>query len=83
MEQLDLRNEICPLPLIKVKLWLKKAAIGQAITVIVSDTGSRQDIPRYLIAIGQDVTMEEDKGELYLYLRKLNHNLSTKADLIY
>ncbi|MGR6780756.1 sulfurtransferase TusA family protein [Moritella viscosa] len=45
MQELDCRAFTCPLPLIKVKLWLKQVELGTEITVLLTDSGSRQDIP--------------------------------------
>ncbi|GIU19048.1 MULTISPECIES: sulfurtransferase TusA family protein [unclassified Shewanella] len=45
---IDLTQYRCPLPLVKVKLALKQLAVGECIRVVLSDPGSRQDVPRYL-----------------------------------
>lgn len=81
MELLDLSNEKCPLPLIKVKLWLKQAEIGESVRVKLSDKGSRQDIPKFLRAIGQQVVIKEQAEFLLIQICKLNQNLSVHTDL--
>ncbi|WP_095498235.1 sulfurtransferase TusA family protein [Paraferrimonas haliotis] len=48
MEPLDLTSESCPIPLITVKLRLKSMSSGEHITVLLSDPGSCQDVPRLL-----------------------------------
>lgn len=76
MQFLDLSTDICPLPLIKVKLWLKQAEIGSEVTVILNDSGSRRDIPAFLSALGQSVIELENDTYLQICVRKLNHHLS-------
>ena len=77
MKLLDFSADICPLPLIKIKLWLKQAPLGNEITVLLKDAGSRQDIPAFLSALGQEVTELENSAVLLrIQVRKLTHDLS-------
>lgn len=77
MQQLDLRTFICPLPLIKVKLWLKQVELGTDIIVLLTDPGSRQDIPKFLISLGQAVVeLENSPLMLRIKVTKLTQNLS-------
>ncbi|MCL1144604.1 sulfurtransferase TusA family protein [Shewanella marinintestina] len=57
---IDLTPFRCPLPLVKVKLALKQLSSGDSINVVLSDPGSRQDVPRYLKKIGLSHTVQED-----------------------
>ncbi|MGL5609245.1 MAG: sulfurtransferase TusA family protein, partial [Aeromonas veronii] len=41
MEILDLTPWRCPEPLIRLKLWLRKAQSGQTVTIRLADAGSR------------------------------------------
>ncbi len=77
MQQLDLRAFTCPLPLIKVKLWLKQVELGTEITVLLADPGSRQDIPKFLISLGQEVAeLESSPSMLRIKVTKLTPHLS-------
>jgi len=77
MQQLDLRAFTCPLPLIKVKLWLKQVELGTEITVLLTDPGSRQDIPKFLISLGQEVAeLENSSSMLSIKVTKLTPHLS-------
>ncbi|GIU51802.1 transcriptional regulator [Shewanella sairae] len=49
---IDLTSYRCPLPLVKVKLALKQLSSGESVRVLLSDPGSRQDVPRYLKKVG-------------------------------
>ncbi|PKH09639.1 sulfurtransferase TusA family protein [Moritella sp. Urea-trap-13] len=77
MQQLDLSAYTCPLPLIKIKLWLKQAELGTEIIVLLTDSGSRQDIPKFLTSLGQTV-VELDNSPLMLRIKvtKLTPHLS-------
>ena len=64
METLDASAWRCPLPLLQVKVWLKTAMAGQQLRLCIADIGSRQDIPRYLLRMGHQVTEESDDGHV-------------------
>ncbi|MDX2319466.1 MAG: sulfurtransferase TusA family protein [Moritella sp.] len=77
MQQLDLSAYTCPLPLIKVKLWLKQAELGTEIIVLLTDPGSRQDIPKFLTSLGQTVVeLENTSLMLRIKVTKLTQYLS-------
>ncbi|MFT7684406.1 sulfurtransferase TusA family protein [Moritella dasanensis] len=77
MQQLDLSAYTCPLPLIKVKLWLKQAELGTEIIVLLTDPGSRQDIPKFLTSLGQTVVeLENSALILRIQITKLTQHLS-------
>lgn len=77
MQQLDLSTFTCPLPLIKVKLWLKQVELGTDTIVLLTDPGSRQDIPKFLISLGQAVVeLENSPLMLRIKVTKLTQHLS-------
>lgn len=49
---IDLTTLRCPLVLVKVKLALRKLSSDDVLCVSLSDTGSRQDVPRFLKKVG-------------------------------
>ncbi|GIU23898.1 sulfurtransferase TusA family protein [Shewanella sp. MBTL60-007] len=61
---IDLTPYRCPLPLVKVKLALKQLSIGDSIRVVLSDPGSRQDVPRYLKKAGYCHIVEQDNDSI-------------------
>ncbi|GIU25845.1 sulfurtransferase TusA family protein [Shewanella schlegeliana] len=61
---IDLTPYRCPLPLVKVKLALKQLSAGDCIRVVLSDPGSRQDVPRYLKKAGYCHTVEQDNDAI-------------------
>jgi len=46
--QYDASEEKCPLPLVKLRLILKKMQLGDICILKVSDSGSKQNIPNLL-----------------------------------
>ncbi|WP_440875930.1 sulfurtransferase TusA family protein [Thalassotalea sp. PLHSN55] len=44
----DATNEVCPLPLVKMRVMLKKLQSGDVYILRVADTGSKTDIPKLL-----------------------------------
>lgn len=47
-QQLDARDWVCPMPLLKMRLKLNTMMVGERLRVLASDQGSWQDIPKYL-----------------------------------
>jgi len=50
--QYDARNEKCPLPLVNLRLILKKMKLGDVCVLKVRDSGSKEDIPKLLKKLG-------------------------------
>ncbi|WP_240919725.1 sulfurtransferase TusA family protein [Oceanimonas sp. MB9] len=63
MDRLDAGALRCPQPLLELKLWLKSAGARQRLWLRLTDTGSRRDIPAYLVRTGQGVEVVTDCPE--------------------
>ncbi|MGS0675589.1 sulfurtransferase TusA family protein [Shewanella sp. 0m-4] len=61
---IDLTPYRCPLPLVKVKLALQQLSAEECMRVLLSDPGSRQDVPRYLKKVGFCYTVTEDNDTI-------------------
>jgi tRNA 2-thiouridine synthesizing protein A len=48
----DGTEEKCPLPLVKMRVILKKMQFGDTLTIKISDKGSMKDIPKLLTKQG-------------------------------
>ena len=48
----DGRGERCPVPLINLRLLLKKMTVGDKCIILISDLGSAKDIPKFLNKAG-------------------------------
>jgi TusA-related sulfurtransferase len=55
-ESLDLKGEVCPYTFVKTKLALEELQSGQALRVIVDNSGSAANVPRSLTSEGYIVT---------------------------
>ncbi|QYJ87723.1 sulfurtransferase TusA family protein [Shewanella mesophila] len=51
MTFIDLTAYRCPLALVKLKLALKHAGEGEVLQISLVDSGSRQDVPRFLLKL--------------------------------
>ena len=48
----DGRGEQCPVPLINLRLLLKKMSVDDECIIIINDIGSVKDIPKFIIKSG-------------------------------
>lgn len=70
-QEIDARQDNCPVPVMKVKQALKTMARGEVLHVMTTDPDSVQDINMLLDAL-QDQLMEssENGGEFHFYIKK-------------
>ena len=71
---LDVRNKLCPIPVLKTKKIMKSLKIGQVLEILTTDPGSQRDIPAMIHATGQELLVLEEKGSqgFRFLVRKLN-----------
>jgi len=68
---LDARGLECPLPLLKTRLALKNLAENDILLVSATDSGSWQDIPRYLAkSVYQLLSASEVDGEYRFFIKR-------------
>ncbi|MGB0893468.1 MAG: sulfurtransferase TusA family protein [Parashewanella sp.] len=68
---IDLTQYRCPLPLVKTKLLLKKMTQGEQLQLLLSDPGSRQDVPQFLTKQGYLVKeLLNNDSNLHLLITK-------------
>ena len=62
MEQLDVRNLLCPMPVIKTQDKVNSMAAGESLEVICTDHGALSDIPTWCRINGHKVleTIDND-----------------------
>ncbi|PSW09781.1 sulfurtransferase TusA family protein [Photobacterium sanctipauli] len=60
---LNLTTERCPMALLLAKRATKTLVVGQQIEIHITDTGARQDIPRYLINHGFNIEVLADSHQ--------------------
>ena len=61
---LNLTTERCPMALLLAKRAVKSLAIGDTLEIHISDTGARQDIPRYLSNHGFFIDVRLDSQQV-------------------
>lgn len=69
-QQLDFKGLACPLPLLKMKLALKKLEPGQVIYVETSDSGSWQDFHKFAEITDNELLNAEQCGAHYQFVIK-------------
>lgn len=68
----DATDEVCPLPLVKLRVMLKKMESGDECHLLIKDKGSISDIPRLLDKLNHHYTarfMNSDIQELIIIIR--------------
>ncbi|MBW3164068.1 sulfurtransferase TusA family protein [Ferrimonas balearica] len=68
LQILDLRQQRCPMVMVETKLAIRARAPGQVLRVLLSDPGSRRDVPRWLDKVGIPYQVLEDEAWLTLQL---------------
>ena len=54
--QYDASEEACPLPLVKLRVMLKKMNVGDSCHLLIKDSGSKSDIPKLLDKLNHTYT---------------------------
>ena len=65
---LDVREDKCPMPLLKTKLALAKMDSQQILCVIATDPGSLKDIPYYLTVVNIPLLLQEQVDNVCRFL---------------
>lgn len=65
---LDVREDKCPMPLLKTKLALAKMASQDVLCVLASDPGSLKDIPYYLSVVEVPLLLQEQVDNVCRFL---------------
>ena len=68
---LNLRNQLCPLPIIKTQAAIKKLQAGDELTIVCTDPGALRDIPSWCRISGHRLldTEERADGDIILKIR--------------
>ena len=69
LHKYDATNEKCPLPLVKMRLILKKMKANDKCLISLADKGSKNDIPKYLTKVGYPFSCKKfDTGIIKLLI---------------
>lgn len=70
---IDLTPFRCPVPLVRVKLALKSMSSGETLHILLSDSGSRRDVPLFLKKQGHNIqVLCDDAIQLALMVTKVD-----------
>ncbi len=67
---LDVRSEVCPMPVVRTKDTLKEMSSGETLEVIVDYPPSKENVKRYAINSGNEVLKISDEGGVIKILIK-------------
>ncbi len=67
---LDLKGLLCPMPVVKLQLAVKKLTTGQVIEGIATDPGVMADIPAWARTSGNELVSIEQQGKEYHFVVK-------------
>ncbi|NLQ16318.1 sulfurtransferase TusA family protein [Marinomonas sp. M1K-6] len=69
---LDVREDRCPMPLLKAKMALSKMQAGECLCVISGDSGSLRDIPQYVALVGFSLLSLSEEERIYRFVIQKN-----------
>ena len=60
---LDVRNMLCPMPVIKTQQWVKELTSGDCLIIKATDPGAKHDIPAWCRIYGHKLLelIEQDR----------------------
>ena len=67
---LDLKGLLCPMPVVKLQLAVKKLQAGQTIEGVATDPGVMADIPAWARTSGNALMSIEQQGKEYHFIVK-------------
>jgi TusA-related sulfurtransferase len=71
--KVDCRGSFCPGPMMELIRAVKAAQVGQVISVLSDDSGSKRDIPRWAEKAGQElVRVDAHDGFDEIIVRKVH-----------
>ncbi len=71
-KELDLKNLLCPIPVVKISNAVKEIAVGDVIEATATDPGVMMDIPAWCSSTGNElVNMDEEDGLFTFEVKKL------------
>ena len=69
-DELDAKNMLCPMPVIKTQDTVKTLSSGDTLTIISTDPGALNDIPAWARINGHDIIGSSDQnGEVLITIK--------------
>ncbi|WP_119343719.1 sulfurtransferase TusA family protein [Facilibium subflavum] len=70
MQELNLRNLLCPMPVIKTQNALKQMVKGQLLKVYCTDPGVKHDIPAWCKINDYDIVENYEEADTFIFVIK-------------
>lgn len=72
-KELDLKDLLCPIPVVKISNAIKEIEIGEVIEATATDPGVMMDIPAWCKSTENELmSMEEEGGVFTFRVKRLN-----------
>ncbi|HIH70395.1 sulfurtransferase TusA family protein [Methermicoccus shengliensis] len=69
--EVDVRGDVCPIPLIETRKALRKASPGDVVVIIGTHPASKKEIPMAVKALGLELLeIEEEDGTWKIKIRR-------------
>jgi len=69
---IDLKGEVCPMPVLKTKMALEKMLPGQILEIIVDYPPSKENIERFVTSQGNEIIgIKEEGTEIRITVKKV------------
>jgi len=62
MKTLDVRGEVCPMPVLKTKKAIEEMAEGEILEIILDYPPSRENVKRFLLSEGHEIIEMVEEG---------------------
>jgi len=70
---LDLKDLLCPIPVVKISNAIKEVEIGDIIEATATDAGVMMDIPAWCKSTGNELLQMDEEGGVFRFMvKKLN-----------
>ncbi|MBI3913399.1 MAG: sulfurtransferase TusA family protein [Chloroflexi bacterium] len=67
---LDLKGLLCPMPIVRLSIAVKKAGVGAVLEGIATDPGVMADVPAWARQSGNELVSIKQQGKEYHFLVK-------------
>jgi tRNA 2-thiouridine synthesizing protein A len=71
--ELDCKNLLCPIPIIKLSQAIRLVAIGGTIQMEATDAGSKHDVAAWARQTGHELLETRQAAQVYTYLVRRTH----------
>lgn len=71
--ELDCKNLICPIPIIKISQAIKLVTIGGTVQMEATDPGSKHDVAAWARQTGHELLETRQEERVYKYLVRRTH----------